>query len=173
MLAGPWQLIIHYLLSCGFGLNLRWIYRGVNLGRTVQIQFLSIMSSKERLKQIYASLLFAVVATNGAWASEPADLIITNALILTMNSERTTFVDGVIVVRDSNIVAVGEKALLREYDSAFVIDAGGDIVMPGMVNLHNHLPMVAFRGLGENGVQNRLFRFFFPVDNHLLKGFLH
>ena len=168
MLAGPWQLIIHYLLSCGFGLNLRWIYRGVNLGRTVQIQFLSIMSSKERLKQIYASLLFAVVATNGAWASEPADLIITNALILTMNSERTTFVDGVIVVRDSNIVAVGEKALLREYDSAFVIDAGGDIVMPGMVNLHNHLPMVAFRGLGENGVQNRLFRFFFPLEKALL-----
>lgn len=122
----------------------------------------------EKLKRVYASLLCAMVLVSGAWATEPADLIITNAHILTMNSERTTFVDGVIVVRDSNIVAVGEKALLREYESAFVIDAEGDIVMPGMINLHSHLPMVAFRGLGENAVQNRLFRFFFPLEKALL-----
>lgn len=103
-----------------------------------------------------------------AWASEPADLIITNAHILTMNSERATFADGVIVVRDSNIVAVGDKTLLHEYVSTTVIDAGGDIVMPGMVNVHNHLPMVAFRGLGENGVQNRLFSVLFPLEKALL-----
>jgi cytosine/adenosine deaminase-related metal-dependent hydrolase len=49
-----------------------------------------------------------------------------------------------------------------------VIDAGGDIAMPGMINLHNHIPMVAFRGLGENGVGNRLFKYFFPLEKNLL-----
>lgn len=109
-----------------------------------------------------------LLSCGGVWASEPADLIITNAHILTMNSERATFADGVVVVRDSNIIAIGEKALLDQYDSDSVIDAGGDIVMPGMINMHNHLPMVAFRGLGENGVENRLFQFFFPLEKELL-----
>lgn len=132
------------------------------------VESTSIVSRKDRLNRIVASLLFAIFAGNNAWASEPADLIISNALILTMNSERTLFADGVIVVQGSSIVAVGQEALLLEYDSELVIDAGGDIVMPGMINLHNHLPMVAFRGLGENGVQDRLFRFFFPLEKALL-----
>lgn len=32
--------------------------------------------------------------------------------------------------------------------------------MPGMINTHNHLPMIVFRGLGEEGIENRLFAYF-------------
>ena len=71
-------------------------------------------------------------------------------------------------MQDGKIAAIGERALLQQYESTSIIDAGGDIVMPGMINLHNHLSMVAFRGLGENGVQDRLFRFFFPLEKALL-----
>ncbi|MCG8441541.1 MAG: amidohydrolase, partial [Caulobacterales bacterium] len=51
------------------------------------------------------------------------------------------------------------------------IDAAGGIVAPGMINLHNHLPMVAFRGLAERGitsVEQRLFDYFFPLEKNLL-----
>ena len=101
-------------------------------------------------------------------AGRSADLIIKNAHVLTMDGSRTAFEDGVIVVEGDTIVAVGEETLLDEYRSDRVIDAGGDLVMPGMINLHNHIPMVAFRGLGENGVENRLFQFFFPLEKELL-----
>jgi cytosine/adenosine deaminase-related metal-dependent hydrolase len=101
-------------------------------------------------------------------AAEPADLIITNALVLTMDASRTVHDNGVVVVRGDVIAAIGGPEVLAGYDAETIIDAGGDIVMPGMINLHNHIPMVAFRGLGENGVDNRLFRFFFPLEKELL-----
>nr|WP_274722688.1 amidohydrolase [Cetobacterium somerae] len=40
--------------------------------------------------------------------------------------------------------------------------------MPGMINTHNHLPMIAFRGLGEEGIKNRLFAYFFPLEGEKL-----
>ena len=85
-----------------------------------------------------------------------------------MSDSRAAHESGVIVVRDDTIVAVGGRELLGRYKANAVIDAGGDIAMPGMINLHNHIPMVAFRGLGENGVDDRLFQFFFPLEKELL-----
>jgi cytosine/adenosine deaminase-related metal-dependent hydrolase len=101
-------------------------------------------------------------------AAERAELIIKNAHILTIDSERRAFENGVIVVRGDTIVAVGGAELLGKFQAETVIDAGGDFAMPGMINLHNHIPMVAFRGLGENGVENRLFKFFFPLEKEML-----
>jgi len=115
-----------------------------------------------------ALVLFALSAAGNVSAAEQADLMITNAYVLTMDGGRSTHENGVIVVQGSDIVAVGGPELMTQYQSSNVIDADGDIAMPGMINLHNHLSMVAFRGLGENGVQDRLFRFFFPLEKALL-----
>ncbi|MEJ8566943.1 amidohydrolase family protein [Elongatibacter sediminis] len=101
-------------------------------------------------------------------APEPADLIIFNATVLTLNAAGDTVEDGALVVRDGRIEAVGGAGLLERYETETRLDAEGGIVMPGMINLHNHLPMVAFRGLGENGVPNRLVDFFFPLEKALL-----
>lgn len=115
-----------------------------------------------------ALVLLMSSAVGSVSAAEHADLIITNAYVLTMDSERTTYKNGVIVVQGSEIVAVGGQELLAQYQAENIINADGDIAMPGMVNLHNHLPMIAFRGLGENGLKDRLFRFFFPLEKALL-----
>ena len=115
-----------------------------------------------------AFFMAVVVAAGCSGAGESADLIIRNALVLTMNAERTVYESGVVVVEGDSIAAVGGAELLEQYQAENVIDAGGDIVMPGMLNLHNHISMVAFRGLGENGVDNRLFRFFFPLEKEML-----
>ena len=113
-------------------------------------------------------LVFAVGAHAVADTLETADLIITNGHVLVMDDSRTTLDAGVVVIKGSTIAAVGGHELLEQYRSDTVIDAGGDIVMPGMSNLHNHLSMVAFRGLGETNFKDRLFRVMFPLEKALL-----
>ena len=120
------------------------------------------------LKRTCLLLLLATGAPCVADTTATADLIITNGRVLTMDASRSSWDAGVVVIRGDTIVAVGDSQLLQTYRSDAVIDAGGDIVMPGMVNLHNHLPMVAFRGLGENNFKDRLFNVMFPLEKALL-----
>jgi len=96
-------------------------------------------------------------------------LAVRNGTIVTMDAEKRVIEDGVVIIDGARITAVGGEALLAEHEPERVIDARGGIVMPGMINLHNHLSMVAFRGLGENAVANRLFEFFFPLEKALLE----
>lgn len=97
-----------------------------------------------------------------------ASLIIRNGQVLTINSEREIIQKGVVVIKDDRILAVGDTSLLSQYRAPKEIDAEGGIVMPGMINTHNHLPMIAFRGLGEEGIENRLFAYFFPLEKEKL-----
>lgn len=97
-----------------------------------------------------------------------ADLIITNGEVLTINQTMQVIEDGVVVVKDDKIIAVGEAGIAAQYHAPKTIDANDGIVMPGMINTHNHLPMIAFRGLGEEGIANRLFAYFFPLEGEKL-----
>ncbi|WP_413113113.1 amidohydrolase family protein [Thaumasiovibrio sp. DFM-14] len=97
-----------------------------------------------------------------------ASLIIHNGQVLTVDAAHTRFDDGVVVIKDDRIVAVGQSELLNQYRAPEMIDAQQGIVMPGMINTHNHLPMIAFRGLGEEGIENRLFAYFFPLEGEKL-----
>ncbi|MEE7547963.1 amidohydrolase [Xanthomonas sp. Kuri4-1] len=51
---------------------------------------------------------------------------------------------------------------------AQTVDARGNIAMPGMINTHNHIAMMAFRGLGEYRTDDRLRKFFFPLESKML-----
>lgn len=97
-----------------------------------------------------------------------ADVIINNGQILTVNSAMQVIDDGVVVIKNDEILAVGTVELLNQYQAPKMIDAKDGIVMPGMINAHNHLPMIAFRGLGEEGISNRLFAYFFPLESEKL-----
>jgi cytosine/adenosine deaminase-related metal-dependent hydrolase len=98
-----------------------------------------------------------------AQAPLPADILIRNAHLVTMNGEKDVVAGGTLVIRGSQIVAVGGPDLAKSYAADKVIDAGGDIVMPGMVNTHTHAPMTLFRGLADE-VPDRLERFIFPLE---------
>ncbi len=103
-----------------------------------------------------------------SFAQIETSLIIKNGQILTMNAQKDIIQDGVLVVDQDKIVAIGNEDLLKKYTSKNTIDANNGIIMPGMVNTHNHLPMIAFRGLGEEGISNRLFAYFFPLEKEKL-----
>lgn len=72
--------------------------------------------------------------------------IIKNAIVVTMNRDNEIIRNGQIEIEDNLITYVGP---IREM-SGDIIDAGGNIVMPGFINTHCHLAMTLFRGYGEN-----------------------
>lgn len=97
----------------------------------------------------------------------PVDLIVTNARVVTMNEQRDVFDNGVVVIRGSDIVAVGPALLAASYRATKTIDARGGIVMPGLINTHTHASMTVFRGLGDD-VPDRLRKLIFPLEKALV-----
>jgi 5-methylthioadenosine/S-adenosylhomocysteine deaminase len=81
-------------------------------------------------------------------ANPTCDLLLTNAVVLTMDQEFTIHRQGSVAVIGDSIAAVGSGALA--YDAADTIDCGGRVVMPGLVNAHTHAPMTLLRGLADD-----------------------
>lgn len=83
--------------------------------------------------------------------TKPADLLLTNAIVLTMDEKYTQYEPGAVAVVGDQIAAVGpEESLRREYSANETIDCGGKVLMPGLVNAHTHVPMTLLRGLADD-----------------------
>lgn len=81
-----------------------------------------------------------------------ADLLLDNArFVLVCDDEATVVPDASVAIADGRIAAIGPAEEIRGRVTADrVIDARGHVVMPGLVNLHTHLPMTLLRGVAEN-----------------------
>ena len=88
--------------------------------------------------------------------------LITNATLLPCTPQMPIIEGGHVHVEGERIVAVGAGPA-PEIAGAQIVDADGDIVMPGMVNPHCHMAMTLFRGLGED-VDDRLYRYVLPME---------
>ena len=79
----------------------------------------------------------ALLLPIGAQA-QPADLIVTNAKIATLDAASTT--SQALAVRDGRIVAVGSAGELRAFSgpNTRTVDAGGRTVIPGLIDSHMH-----------------------------------
>jgi 5-methylthioadenosine/S-adenosylhomocysteine deaminase len=87
----------------------------------------------------------------GEKMTQPADLVLTNALLITMDEELRIFEPGAMAVRGDSIVAVGsEKEILGSYSSNQMVDCNGKVLMPGLINAHTHVPMTLLRGLADD-----------------------
>lgn len=79
------------------------------------------------------------------------DIIIDHALLLTMDPQRTMFQDGCLIIDKGRIVDVGDSTKVRPgYQSDKVIDARGNLVMPGFVDAHLHNAQQLSRGLADD-----------------------
>ncbi len=71
-------------------------------------------------------------------------LIVRGGLVLTMDPEERIIEDGAVVVRGTDIVAVGPySGLAAQYPSARVLGSADDWILPGLINAHCHAGMVA------------------------------
>ncbi len=79
------------------------------------------------------------------------DLILTNAIVLTMDDKFNLFEPGAVAVKDDCIVAVGLAADITEaYSATETIDCCRQVLMPGLINAHTHVPMTLLRGLADD-----------------------
>jgi 5-methylthioadenosine/S-adenosylhomocysteine deaminase len=68
------------------------------------------------------------------------DLLVRNALLLTMDAGRRVLTGAALAVHEGVIVAIGPTRELRErYDAALELDAGDALVHPGFVDAHTHV----------------------------------
>ena len=79
------------------------------------------------------------------------DFLLVNAHILTMDIHQAQFNPGAIAVQEDKIVGVGSESEIRSNFSAQeIIDCGGKVLMPGLINAHTHAPMTLLRGLADD-----------------------
>ena len=79
-----------------------------------------------------------------------ADILITNGVVLQMDADSTCIENGAVVIAKDKILDVGPSAEFSMVAASRVIDAGGGIIMPGLVNTHTHAAMTCFRGLADD-----------------------
>ncbi len=98
------------------------------------------------------------------------DMILSNGTIVTMNEHLEVFPQGAVVVKDGQIVAVGPAADLRgEYEAEQTIDCEGQVVMPGLINAHTHVPMSLLRGLADDlRLDVWLYGYMLPVEREFV-----
>ncbi|MDO5407304.1 MAG: amidohydrolase [Eubacteriales bacterium] len=92
--------------------------------------------------------------------------LIEHVTVVTMNQEKQVFSDGYVLMEDDRILAAGEGActyVLKPENGDRRIDGRGGILMPGMINVHSHIPMIPFRSMGDD-CPDRLRRFLFPLE---------
>ena len=106
----------------------------------------------------------AIVSAQGG--RRPVSLVITNATVVTMNAAGQVLAPGAVAIDGRDIAAVGAPAAIAgAYQGRDTIDAGGDVVMPGLINTHTHAPMVLYRGLADDlALMDWLQKYIFPAE---------
>ncbi len=72
-------------------------------------------------------------------------ILIKNAIVVTQNSKRE-IKNGDVYIEDGKIAEMGKVNV----EADFVIDGDKRIVMPGLINTHNHVPMTFMRGIADD-----------------------
>ena len=82
---------------------------------------------------------------------EKVDLILTNAIVLTMDKELSVYEPGAVAIKGNLIAAVGtETSINQQFTAGQILDCQGKVLMPGLINAHTHVPMTLLRGLADD-----------------------
>jgi 5-methylthioadenosine/S-adenosylhomocysteine deaminase len=108
---------------------------------------------------------------------EILDILITDTCVLTMTDHPSFIARADIGIRDGRIRFIRDKNVPYESGSGSdgremareVLHARGQLVMPGLVNTHTHLPMVLLRGLADDlPLMTWLNGFIFPAEGRFM-----
>ncbi len=107
----------------------------------------------------------------GQLGARPAELLVRAGVVVTMDGARRVIEDGAVAVADGEIIAVGRAGeVAAAHPGARLLDAGGDLLMPGLVDGHTHLAMTLFRGLADDlPLQDWLERHVWPAERRVLR----
>ncbi len=93
-------------------------------------------------------------------------LLVIGGDVVTMDAAGLVIPEGAVAVSGDRIVAVGPSAELRSrFTADETIEAGGQVILPGLVNAHTHAPMVLYRGLADDlALMDWLNHYIFPGE---------
>ena len=113
-----------------------------------------------------AAILLLTGASVLAQAPRAVTLIVTNAIVVTMDADGRVLSPGAVAIDGRDIVAVATpSAIAAGYRAKDSIDARGAVVMPGLINTHTHAPMVLYRGLADDlALMDWLQNYIFPAE---------
>ena len=81
----------------------------------------------------------------------PCDLLVGGDLVLTLDEQGRVLRNGALAVSDGRIVDIGPAAALEaRWTATTRVDGKGRLVIPGLVNVHNHTPLMITRGMIED-----------------------
>jgi len=87
------------------------------------------------------------------------DTILNSGVVVPIDERHRVLDPGSVAIDGTDIVAVGETDEIRDtYDADRVVDASGQVVIPGLINTHVHVPDILYRGRGKaRGLHDWLF----------------
>lgn len=96
-------------------------------------------------------------------------VLIRNGYVVTVNGRRDVWPNGFVAAEGRDIVTAGPAAETPPDDSFdTVIDATGAVVMPGLINMHQHHWYTLFKGLADGYLlEDWVFEFLLPVAAQL------
>ncbi len=78
-----------------------------------------------------------------------ASLLLKNAFVVTVDAERRVYADGWVAIEADSITGLGPMGALGGRIADEVIDLHGMLLMPGLINGHNHHWASLFKNTGE------------------------
>jgi 5-methylthioadenosine/S-adenosylhomocysteine deaminase len=103
----------------------------------------------------------------------PFDIAIKNGTILTMDEKNSVIENGLLGIRRDSISYV-DRATKKGIEAKKVIDAGGGIILPGLINCHTHAAMTLFRGLADDlPLMEWLNDYIFPAESCIDPDFVY
>ena len=92
-------------------------------------------------------------------------IAIQNVYIVTMKNEEVLF-DYNVVIKNDIITYIGKEFINEKYDR--IIDGKNMVLMPGLINMHSHIAMTLFRGIGVGlSLQEWLEKKIWPIEQKL------
>ena len=94
------------------------------------------------------------------------DLVVEGDFVVTMDEELTVIADGAVAIDDGVIIDIGPAAEIRSRHSARETLPGTNrVVMPGLVNGHQHAAMTLLRGVADDlALMDWLNNYIFPAE---------
>lgn len=128
-----------------------------------------------RARGVYGQGLAVVIAATLSAACNPApkqqgetaDLLVIGGTVVTMDAQRTVIDNGGIAVTGGRIVDIGPAAEIRQrWHAERLVEANPhDLVIPGLINGHNHAAMTLLRGLADDlTLMDWLQDYIFPAE---------
>ena len=106
------------------------------------------------MKKKFFLISFLALILSSCMKGEKVDLIVHNAVIVTMNNESS--IQEAMAIRNGKIIEVGpERQILNKYRADETIDAKGRDIYPGFTDAHGHLLLYAQQKLSLDLVDSK------------------